>query len=178
MEDRTFVLLFKALVRPHLEYAGSVWHQHLKKDIDRLEAVQRRATKMLPRMKELSYRERLQRLKLPSLAFRRLRGDMVEVFKIMHRMYNIQPEEFFMRLENSTRGHSLKLAVPTISTNIRRNSFSFRTLSTWNGLPEEIVQAPSPNCFKNRLDKLWSNHPLLYFTEGQPPAHATQLYTM
>jgi hypothetical protein len=165
LDDHTFVLLFKALVRPHLEYAGSVWQPHLRRDFDRLEGVQRRATKMLPRMKDLTYSERLQRLNLPSLAFRRLRGDMVEVYKILHQLYDINPEEFFKRSENNTRGHSLKLLVPTISTNIRRNGFSFRTVSTWNSLPEETVQVPSLNAFKNRLDKLWRNHHLMYLTE-------------
>jgi hypothetical protein len=90
---------------------------------------------------------------------------MVEVYKILHQLYDINPEEFFKRSENNTRGHSLKLLVPTISTNIRRNGFSFRTVSTWNSLPEETVQAPSLNAFKNRLDKLWRNHHLMYLTE-------------
>lgn len=77
-----FCLLFKALVRPHLEYAAPVWSPHLKKDCKALEDVQRRATKQVQQLKGLTYPERLQRLKLPTLVYRRLRGDMIEVYKI------------------------------------------------------------------------------------------------
>jgi hypothetical protein len=61
LDFKTFCLLFKALVRPHLEYAGCIWNPYLKKDIETIENVQRRATKMLPYLKELQYDERLKR---------------------------------------------------------------------------------------------------------------------
>ncbi len=79
-----FVPLYKALVRVHLDYASSVWAPYKKKLIKDLENVQRRATKQLPGLKEKSYEERLKFLKLPTLQYRRIRGDMIEVFKIMN----------------------------------------------------------------------------------------------
>ena len=78
LDNNTFVLLFTALVRPHLEYAAVVWEPRWKKHIQKVEGVQLRATRMLPGMSSLDYPSRLKRLNLPSLAFRRLRGGMIE----------------------------------------------------------------------------------------------------
>ena len=80
MDCTTFKLLYTALVRPHLEYANQVWCPHLKKHIESIENVQRRASKQIP---QLSYEERLQKIKLPTLAYRRSRGDMTELYKIL-----------------------------------------------------------------------------------------------
>ena len=66
------------MVRPILEYANSVWAPYLKKDIHAIESIQRHFTKKVTGLKGLNYRERLTRLKLPSLSYRRLRGDLIE----------------------------------------------------------------------------------------------------
>ena len=97
MDEDMFKKLFKALVRPHLEYANSVWHPTKIKDITAIENVQRRATKYLPTPKNLTYEERLQKLDLPTLQFRRLRGDLIETYKLMTGKYdetvcNIMPK--------------------------------------------------------------------------------------
>ena len=70
--------LFKALVRPHLEYCTTV--TEYEKDAKLLESVQTRATKMVPEMKNCDYATRLKKLALPSLSYRRKRGDMIEVY--------------------------------------------------------------------------------------------------
>ena len=74
--------LNKTLVRPHLEYANQIWSPHLIKDITAVENFKRRATRMIPHMKELTYEERLIKLRLPTMSYRRLRGDMIEMYKI------------------------------------------------------------------------------------------------
>ena len=74
---KTFSQLFRALVRPHLEYAQAVWQPYKRMHIDAIERVQRRATKKVQGLHDLEYPERLNRLGLPTLAFRRLRGDMI-----------------------------------------------------------------------------------------------------
>ena len=106
-----FTLLFKALVRPHLEYAQPVWSPCLKKHINLIEKVQRRSTKLIPGFKDLYYEERLRKLKLPTLRFRRLRGDMIEVYKILSGVYDKRvTSELLNFMDHSrTRGHSLKL---------------------------------------------------------------------
>ncbi len=69
-----FNMLYKSMVRPHLEYGNAVWHPYKVKDVERIESVQRRATRMIPGMTGLSYEERLKRLNLPTLQYRRMRG--------------------------------------------------------------------------------------------------------
>ena len=82
MDEQCVTTNFMYLVRPHIEYANQVWTPSLLKHITVLENVQRRATKLIPGFKDLDYKERLQRLKLPNLAYRRPRGDMIELYKI------------------------------------------------------------------------------------------------
>ena len=66
----------------HLEYATAVWSPHLIKHIDDLENVQPRATKQIPNFSSLSYVERLKKLHLPTLSYRRIRGDLIQVYKM------------------------------------------------------------------------------------------------
>ena len=79
------------MVRPHLEYGNVVWHPYLKKDVDLLERVQRRATKLIPVLSKLSYEGRLKEMDLPSLVYRRIRGDSIDIYKYLHGM----PSHFF-----------------------------------------------------------------------------------
>ena len=162
-----FCLLFKALVRPHLEYAAPVWSPHLKKDCKALEDVQRRATKQVQQLKGLTYPERLQRLKLPTLVYRRLRGNMIEVYKITHGLCKVKQEELLPKKRYyGNRGHQWQLEKIRVSSSTRQHSFTHRIVTTWNTLPAEVVDAPSLNSFKSRLDKRWRNHPLMYGPEG------------
>ena len=80
VDKSTFILLYKAMVRPHIEYAHSVWNPFFKGNIDNIEKVQKRATKLVISLKHLRYKERLEQLKLPTLKYRRARGDMIEVW--------------------------------------------------------------------------------------------------
>ena len=82
----SFLLLYKTMVRTHLEYTIVVWCSYKEKHIIAIENVQRRATKEFPGMNILTYTERVNSLKLPSLAYIRLRGDTIEV-KIMLNLY-------------------------------------------------------------------------------------------
>ncbi|MBN3299237.1 HARB1 nuclease, partial [Amia calva] len=93
-------------VQPHLEYCVQFWAPHFKKDIAALEAVQRRATRLIPGLKGMSYLERLRELNLFSLEQRRLLGDLIQVFKIMKGIDHIKPEELFqISRDTRTRGN-------------------------------------------------------------------------
>jgi hypothetical protein len=88
-------------------------HPYLKKDIDMIEAVQHRATRMIPGFAKFTYEERLQKLDLPTLYYRRMRGDAIEVYKYLHRLYMVDSKELLplhVSAAVETRGHSLKLA--------------------------------------------------------------------
>ena len=98
LDEETFVLLYKSLVRSHFDYAMAVWSPHLVKYINAIECVQRRATKMFPTLKNLAYPERLKKLKLPKLAFRRACGDMIEVYKIVNGIYDQKTTTNIMKL--------------------------------------------------------------------------------
>src|SRR5437899_11858418 len=85
---------------------------------------------------------------------RRMRGDLIEVYKIMHGHTNLNPEEFFTFSTSGLIGHRYKLFKPTVRTDFRKLSFSYRIVDLWNSLPDEIVDAVSMNCFKNKIDNI------------------------
>ena len=155
-----FKKLYVTFVRPHLEYAQIVWAPHLKKHITLVENVQRRATKLVDGLKDFPYHERLQRIGLPTLVYRRARGDMIEVFKHFNNYKgDIVPSSFQPRQRNS-RKHNYQLTQLRSSDGVRgiqSNSFYFRSVKTWNNLPREVVNASNINTFKNLLDVHWSN---------------------
>ena len=145
--------LYKAIVRPHLEYCIQAWRPYRKKDIDTLERIQRRATKMIPELRDLSYEEHLKECGLTTLETRRLRGDQIEVFKILNGYENIDRNMFFsLKKDSRTRGHEVKLVKDQCRLDIRKHSFSQRTINEWNKLSTDCVTASSVNMFKNKVD--------------------------
>ena len=152
--QEVIVRLYKAIVRPKIEYCVQAWSPNLEKDKLLLEKVQRRATKMIEGFGRLSYDERLRRAGLTTLEERRIRGDLIETFKMVKGISKVDHTKFFSISENNrTRGNSYKLEKKQCNTNIRSSFFSQRIVNHWNGLPEEVVSAESVNTFKNRLDK-------------------------
>jgi hypothetical protein len=164
----TFVKIYKSMVRCHLETAVSVWCPYLERDIEQMESVQKRATKMIPETKNMSYEERLRFLKLPTLVYRRQRGDLIELWKMLNEGYdfeaipNLLMRDDFVAAGRRNRGHSKQLFITRSEKEVRAKFFTQRVAPVWNGLTEEVVTAPSVNCFKNRLDRLWENNPLKY----------------
>ena len=160
LDAEMFRKLFTALVRPHLEYGQAVWSPLRKKDIVSIENVLRRASKRVPELKNMEYPERLKKLNLPTMAYRRHRGDMIELYKIMNGLYDEEVAPHPSRREGITRGHSLKIFKERARTRLRQNHLLIRAVDAWNHLPENVVTAPSLDSFKNRLDKLWSDQPV------------------
>ena len=139
-------------MRPHLEYCIQAWRPYLQKDIKLLEGVQHRATRMIANFRNMSYEHRLSRLRLTTLETRRLRGDLIEVFKIMKGFDNIDYHDFFVVSTNRSRGHSLKLFKIRFNTNFGKFTFNNRVVDEWNLLTEDIVSCNTVDTFKAKLD--------------------------
>ena len=168
LDGSMFKQIFIAIVRPHLEYGAPIWNPYLKKFIDIIENVQRRATKQIPGLSRLSYQRRLETIDLPTLKFRRYRGDMIEVYKMAHDLYDTKvASDFFNFKSSNSRGHNLRrhkfdLLKTKYSKDIRKYVFRSRITDQWNYLPESVVDAPTLNTFKNRFDKIWKREGIMY----------------
>ena len=136
----------------------------MKKDIKLIVNVQRRATKQLPNISKLPYNERLRQLDLPTLRCRHIRGDMIEVFKIL-KYYDSDPNQ------RHASSHSLKLAKKQRNSYLRLYSFSIRVINNWNNLSNHVVSSPNTNTFKNRLDSYCKDHPARYDWEASDYFH-------
>ena len=166
-----FLQLYKAMIRPHLEYASCIWFPKLKRDSDAIERIQRRATKLVPALRTLTYTERLRQLKLPTLVYRRRRADMLQTYKIMHNFNHLDqdvhcpvcPQKRMLQQFQTqyTRGHNLKLYTQE-AKGVRSNFFAARVIHDWNNLANDTVHAKSINIFKAKLRHEWMNHTELY----------------
>ena len=146
--------LFKTLIRPILEYGNSVWTNGLKKYRNLVENVQRKFTKHIKGLNEVPYEDRLDKIKLPSLEFRQMRGDMIQVFKIANNYYDpLTTNSIFEFNKNSRlRGHNLKISKKRVNKTKFASFFSNRFVNSWNKLPSFIVNSKSINEFKNKFD--------------------------
>ena len=121
--------LNRTLVWLHLEYSVQFWSPHYQKDVEALERVQKRFTRMLPDMAGISYEERLEKLGLFSLERRRLRGNLIEVYKIMRGMDRVDSQKLFPRVEESiTRGHRFKVRGTKFKADVRGKFFTQRVV--------------------------------------------------
>ena len=154
MIRRTFVsrnpkfleTMYKTFVRPHLEHCIQVWNPVYLGDISAMEKVQNRFTRLLPQSATMTHEERNRRLNITDHETRRLRGDLIYMYK----MYD--SDLFTPSAEVRTRGNSRKLRLEFSRNNLRKHSFATRNVSAWNNLPDHIVTAESLNSFKARLD--------------------------
>lgn len=167
LDCETMKLLFTAIVRPHLEFGNVVWAPHLEKDKKLIEGVLRRATRVVSGVKDLEYEERLEKIKLPSMTYRRVRGDLIETYKYTHGFYRNQDSMFTLDTDRSTRGHSFKLKKFRCKTTLRQHFFNQRVVERWNNLPASVVEAPSINAFKNRVDAFYKEY---IYSLVEPPS--------
>ena len=153
LDENMIRRIITTLIRPQLEYASIIWSPHLKKHIKKLERVQRLATRMIPQFKEVAYEERLNRLELSTLEERRVRGDMITLFKIVHGV-DILDRENLVKMASSTylRGHPKKIFKEACQGDIKKYSFPYRSVEKWNSLSVDVVCARSVSQMKERLD--------------------------
>jgi len=150
--------LCSALVRPHLESCIQLWSSQHRKDMDLLEWVQRRATKMIRGLEHLYYEDRLRELGLFSLEKGRLQGDLTVVFQYLKGAYRKDGENIFRRTCcDRTRSNGFKLRKGRFRLDTRKKFFTIRVVKHLKGFPRETVEAPSLETFKARLDGALSN---------------------
>lgn len=155
--DKVIVLsLYNALVRPLLEYAVQFWSPTLVKDIERLEKIQARATKLIPSIRNKGYQRRLEDLDLFTLEKRRLRGQLIETFKILNGFNNIDHRNLFTLSETSNRSNG-KLQLKRFRTRPCGDFMTYRICNVWNRLPCEVTRSGTVETFKRRLDRILHN---------------------
>jgi len=140
-------------VRPHLEFAVAAWNPHFRKDIAVLEKVQHRATKVASDFRSLKYEERCNKLGLTSLVSRRVRGDMIQQFKILNGMDKVQWVKEPIVVEGRVGKREQLRREVVLSCAQRHNFFTNRIVNNWNKLKDETASAQSIASFKLQFDK-------------------------
>ena len=151
---KLFKKLYPTFVRPHLEFASSVWNTMTKKEIKKIESVQRRATGMVLELRGLEYEERLRRLGYTNLELRRKRGDLIQLYKVSK---GLEEVDLGVNMGRGIGGRSHTHQIvreDCRNCNLRGRFLPNRTATTWNLLPPSVVDAVTVNGFKSGLDAL------------------------
>ena len=158
------VKLFNACVRPILEYNSPIRSPHLSKDVASIKRVQQYFTKNLRGLKNKTYSQRLATLGLMLLQIRRIRADLIYLFKIQRNLVDPQLKLLFTQrtATHHTRSHDAQLHSPIPRTDLLKYSFVYRSIHMWNKLPSNIVNCASLPVFKQLITDYINVHDLSY----------------
>ena len=155
---------YKSLVRPHVEYCSSVWDPHTNRNIQKIEAIQRRAARFITNnySRESSVSAMLKEIQLPSLQDRRLNQRIIMMHKIVHNHVDLNLEDYLKFSTRdpkavATRYHNpLTLRIPFSRTNIYHKSFFPNTAKDWNSLAYSQTSITSPTKFRRTLNAMYA----------------------
>ena len=150
---QTKVLCYKALVRPIVEYACTVWDPHTQKNINKLEMLQRRYARFVfnDYQRTSSVTSMLQQLQWPTLQERRAQYKLVMVYRCVNFLVDIPPAYLAPSPMVSKRGHSQMIIVPFARTLAYQRSFFPDTIRMWNSLPQKVVNCTTVDRFRQEV---------------------------
>ena len=149
---KSLIIAYKSYILPLIEFCSPVWSPHSVHDIMLLESVQRRYSKRIPGLENISYNDRLKFLNLSTLELRRLHFDLIFCYKLLNGHIAGLPENYGLTLSNrKSRGNSLKLTINISRIDARKHFFASRIFEPWNSLPDEVVLAKTVKSFKRQL---------------------------
>ena len=150
--------LYTAYVRPILEYGVAAAFPCTVSEEQNLERVQRLATRLVPELSDMPYPERCEHMQLYSLTYRRMRGDMILLFRVLCKGDLPDLRQLFtMSTSTTTRKHRFSLSIQRTDKLPHVYRLSRRATGTWNSLPPNVVEANSLDVFKQRLDyHMWT----------------------
>ena len=156
MAKSGMLTIYKSLVRPHLEYCVQVWNPPAKRGfwsmILDIENVQRKFTRLIEGLGLLTYNQRLKSLGLTTLVERRMRGDLIETFKILGNF-----TKYGKDLYRCSRS-GMKLLYTNNKGKYTDNFLSNRVVNYWNKIPNTVKESTSVDMFKNRLENFKQTH--------------------
>ncbi len=131
--------LYKTLVRPRLEYAIQTTQPTLCRDTEALENVQRLALKFVKGLQHVPREAALKQLRLFFLTHRRIRGDLIAMFKVTHGLLEFPMASTFAHpTRRGQHGHAYKFHQQRCCTRRHQFAFTIRALPFWNKLPAEM----------------------------------------
>ena len=162
-DKKTFVNLYCQHVRPILEYASPVWSPWLECDKKVVEDVQKRMVRMISGLSGQTYEEKLNEIGLHSLEYRRDKADMVQVFKMLKGIDNVDYSNWFEtygdvgsnnRPNTRLSNEPMNIIQQRCNGDIRKHFFSMRVVPKWNNLPNEVKNCETVPAFKTNYDRL------------------------
>ena len=136
-----------------MEYSSSVWDPHTQRNVNKLEAVQRRAARAVLKdySRTSSVTSMLQQLGWSTLQERRAKARVIFFYKVVNGLVAVPLEPYLSVNKRDTRGHGMKFYVPTTRTVVYQNSFFPATIRLWNNLPAAVVSSPNIDALRARL---------------------------